>query len=81
MNITGRELEVLRLVCSGLTAVEAGNVLHISRRTVEDHKKNMRKIWHLKNERELICMAFSLGLVTKDDLYIYPREGKKEGNV
>jgi len=63
LHITGRELEVLRLVCSGLTGNEAGEVLHISRRTVEEHKKNMRKIWNLRNERELVCMAFSLGLI------------------
>ena len=76
-HITGMEMEVLRNVCGGLSATEVGNVLHISRRTVETHKRNLRKIWSLQNERELICTAFSLGLVTKDDVYPYGRDRKK----
>ena len=77
ISITGRELEVLRWVCSGLSGDEIGYVLQISRRTVEEHKKNLRKIWRLQNERELISMAFCLGVITKDDINFISGEVKK----
>ena len=80
MHITDREFEVLRWVCSGLTGEEIAEVLGISLRTVNSHKKSLRKIWNLDNERELISMAFSSGLITKDDICLYHRKDKRKGN-
>ena len=74
LHITDREMSVLRLSCCGFSGNEIGERLGISRRTVEEHKRNLRKIWGLDNERELICMAFSLGLVTKEDIHIHTRK-------
>ena len=38
-EITDRQLEVLRLVCNGFSGHEIADVLYISLRTVNDHKK------------------------------------------
>jgi len=40
-SLTLRQREVLRLLVDGLTTKEIGSKLHISARTVEDHKYRM----------------------------------------
>lgn len=45
VKLTGRETEVLRLICDGFTNAEIGKKLFISQRTVEGHRANLfRKI-------------------------------------
>ena len=70
-NITEREKEVLRLVCSGLSGDEIGQVMQISRRTVEDHKKSLRKVLNVRNERELIWIASHLELVDEKEVHFF----------
>lgn len=38
--LTDRETDVMRLICEGLTAQGVGEVLGISSRTVEIHRRN-----------------------------------------
>ena len=39
--LTGREIEIVKLLCDGLSAKEIGRRLHISTRTVETHRHNV----------------------------------------
>jgi DNA-binding NarL/FixJ family response regulator len=56
-KLTGREIEVLKLFCDGLTYREIGKKLFISHRTVETHKNNILKKLKLKSKAEMIKYA------------------------
>jgi DNA-binding NarL/FixJ family response regulator len=61
--LTLRQREILRLLVDGLTAKEIGAKLHISSRTVEEHKYRMMESLGLKSNTELIHFAFKHGIV------------------
>jgi DNA-binding CsgD family transcriptional regulator len=73
LDITGREKEVLHLLCNGYTTGEIGDTLHISKRTVESHKTDIYAIYHVRNERELLRVAYYLDLFDKHELCFYGR--------
>jgi DNA-binding NarL/FixJ family response regulator len=70
-SFSKREMEVLLLVCNGFTTDETGEMLHISRRTVETEKTKLYAVFHVRNERELIRVAYYMDLFKKDDLCFY----------
>jgi DNA-binding NarL/FixJ family response regulator len=61
--LTLRQREILRLLVDGLTAKEIGSKLHISARTVEDHKYRMTESLGLKGNSELIHFAIKHDIV------------------
>jgi DNA-binding NarL/FixJ family response regulator len=61
--LTLRQREILHLLVDGLTAQEIGTRLHISARTVEDHKYRMTESLGLKGNAELIHFAIKHGIV------------------
>jgi DNA-binding NarL/FixJ family response regulator len=61
--LTLRQREVLRLLVDGLTTKEIGSKLHISARTVEDHKYRMVESLGVKGNAELIHFAIKHGIV------------------
>jgi DNA-binding NarL/FixJ family response regulator len=58
-----RQREILRMLADGLTAKEIGVGLHISARTVEDHKYRMAESLGLKGSAELIHFAIKHGFI------------------
>ena len=62
-TLTLRQREILRLLVDGLTTREIGSRLHISARTVEDHKYRMSESLKLKSKAELIHFAIKHGIV------------------
>jgi DNA-binding NarL/FixJ family response regulator len=70
-SFTKRQLEVLTLICNGFTTDEMGEMLHISVRTVENHKTDLYAVFHVRNERELIRVAYYMDLFKKDELCFY----------
>ena len=48
--MTNREIEVMRLVCEGLTAQGVGEVLCLSSRTVEIHRSNAIRKLNARNQ-------------------------------
>jgi DNA-binding NarL/FixJ family response regulator len=62
-SLTLRQREVLRLLVDGLTTKEIGSKLHISARTVEDHKYRMLECLGVKGNAELIHFAIKHGIV------------------
>jgi DNA-binding NarL/FixJ family response regulator len=73
-SFTKRQLEVLTLVCNGFTTDETGEMMHISRRTVETDKTDLYAVFHVRNERELIRVAYYMDLFKKDELCFYGGE-------
>jgi DNA-binding NarL/FixJ family response regulator len=60
-----REREILELLAQGKSSREAGDILFITERTVETHRKNMLEKSNVKNTVELIAYASALGLLRK----------------
>ena len=62
-TLTTREREVLQLVAEGKTSPEIAAHLHISPRTVENHRANLMRKLGLQNQSELIRHALRHGLI------------------
>ena len=60
-----REREVLNLLADGKSSKEIGELLFITERTVESHRKNMIMKGQVKNTVELIAYASALGVLKK----------------
>jgi DNA-binding NarL/FixJ family response regulator len=60
-----REREILELLAQGKSSRETGDMLFITERTVETHRKNMLEKSNVKNTVELIAFASTLGLLRK----------------
>ncbi len=57
VNLTTRELEVLKLICNELTAVEIAEKLFISTRTVDGHRQNLLDKTGARNTAGLVIYA------------------------
>ncbi len=60
--LTGREVEVLRLLVEGHTNREVASQLYISARTVEFHRANIQRKLSAKGRAELMRCAREIGL-------------------
>lgn len=63
INLTARELEVLKLTAEGLTNMEMADKLFTSRRTVEGHRQSLIDKTGARNSAALIVYAFRAGLL------------------
>jgi DNA-binding NarL/FixJ family response regulator len=61
-QLTGRELEVLRLITKGISLKEIATMLEISSKTVSTHKARLTIKLGLKNNADLIRYGLSHGL-------------------
>jgi two-component system response regulator NreC len=66
-TLTPREREVLQLAAEGKTNPEIAAVLHISQRTVENHRARLMRKLGLQNQSELVRHALRHGLVSLDE--------------
>jgi DNA-binding CsgD family transcriptional regulator len=55
--LSGRELQVLKLLARGLISKEIADILKISKNTVENHKQNIYEKTGTKKATELVAMA------------------------
>ena len=62
-GLTERELEILRLSGQGLPAAKIADMLHISPRTVTNHKQNIYTKMGVKSTPEMIFKAKEAGLL------------------
>jgi len=62
-NLTKRELEVLKLIVDEKGNKEIANILFISKRTVDAHKRNLLEKLQVKNTVGLVKHAIKLGIV------------------
>jgi DNA-binding NarL/FixJ family response regulator len=61
--LSPREIEIVRLVASGLIAKEIAGKLHLSTHTIYTHRKNIMKKLKLGTTSELVLFAVNEGLV------------------
>ncbi|MEP7035374.1 MAG: response regulator transcription factor [Actinomycetota bacterium] len=63
-GLTAREVEVLKLVATGMSYKQIGEHLFISHRTVQNHVQNTLIKLHLHNRVQLVRFAIAKGLDT-----------------
>ena len=63
-HLTGRELEILKLIAEGFTNKEIGEQLFISHRTVDTHRTNMMRKLGVNNLAGLINYAIKHNIIT-----------------
>ena len=64
--LTGREVEVLKLVAQGLSNHEIGETLVIAERTVSKHVSSIIEKLHVSNRTQVALYALKEGLATLD---------------
>lgn len=62
-SLTPRELEIIKLLSSGMTTKEIATNLFICDKTVERHKSNLMKKLQIKNTAQLIKLAVEKGIL------------------
>jgi len=62
-ELSEREIEILLLICSGLSNQEIGDQLFISKRTVEKHRANILCKTNCKNTAGLVMYAIKTQLI------------------
>lgn len=67
LQLSTRELQVLKLVFSGLVAREIADKLALSPKTIDKHRENIMRKLHVNNLVELINRVHELKLFT--DVY------------
>jgi DNA-binding NarL/FixJ family response regulator len=75
-NITGRQMEIIRLLCNGFTGHEICAVLAISEATLYVQKSKVYTALNVCNENELIRVALLFGWIKLDELRFFGREYK-----
>lgn len=63
-RLTEREQEVLKLVAQGHTAPEIGEMLFISRKTVDTYKQRINEKLGLQHRADYVKLALKLGLLS-----------------
>jgi two-component system, NarL family, response regulator NreC len=66
-TLTARERQVLQLAAEGATSLEIAARLHISHRTVENHRASLMKKLGLKNHAELVRYALRRCLIPLEE--------------
>ena len=63
IRLTKRELEILKLLCDGLSNYDIGEQLFLSHRTVENHRMSLLQKFDVKNSVALVRAALQQGLI------------------
>jgi DNA-binding NarL/FixJ family response regulator len=60
IEISKREIEILKLISLGYSTKDIANQLHVSNETIKSHRKNLFRKYSAKNSANLIRKAFYL---------------------
>lgn len=63
-ELSRREVEIVQLLCEGLSSKEIARRLHLSTKTVENHRYNIYKKWEVDSIAALMRQAIQHGLVS-----------------
>jgi DNA-binding CsgD family transcriptional regulator len=72
-----RHKECLFMLCGGMKPEQIGKMLHITRKTVNNHLRKMYEIFHVGGRDEMVAFAWMNKLVTEKDIRFYYRKPKK----
>lgn len=67
-KFSGKEIELIRLLCKQMTSQEISNNLNLSLRTVEQYRSNITRRIQAKNLAGVIKFALQNGLISLDEL-------------
>ncbi len=62
-NLSEREIEILKLICKGLSNQEIGEKLFISKRTVDKHRSNILDKTGANNTASLVMYSIKNGII------------------
>ena len=62
-NLSEREIEILQLICEGLSNQEIADKLFISKRTVDKHRSNILEKTGTKNTASLVMYSIKDGII------------------
>jgi DNA-binding NarL/FixJ family response regulator len=69
-GLTPAEIEITKLIASGMTTKEIAAQKHVSFHTVMSHRKNIFRKLNINNTSELIMYAIKTGLIDNIEYYI-----------
>ena len=72
-RLTGRQIEIIRLVANGFTGAEIADALYISERSVDSRKSEIYTALNVWNENEVIRAAICLGIIRAEELDFFGR--------
>ncbi len=79
-ELSGREIDILKLICGQLSNQEIADKLFISSRTVETYRENLLKKTKSRNTAGLVVYALRNDLIDKTSgKFINPKKGQKKG--
>lgn len=61
--LSGREMQILKLLCDGNTTPKIANILHLSEHTVKTHRKNIMQKMEVRNSMDIMKIAYEKGLL------------------
>ena len=64
--LSEREVEIIRLIASGLTTREIAGKLYRSEHTISTHRKNIMRKLNLRSSSELMVYAMASGLILQE---------------
>ncbi len=65
--LSPREEQILKMISKGITNKEIGEILDISKRTVENHRASLKKRLNAKKTADLVKYAISEGYISPED--------------
>ncbi len=68
LSISGREIEILRLICFQLNSTQIAEKLEISARTVENHRFNLLNKTNSKNIAGMVVFAIQNKIINLEEL-------------
>ena len=63
VNLSEREIEIVRYISKGLTSTEIAKILNLSKRSIDTFRMRMMKKLQVKNSTELVKLLIERGLV------------------
>jgi DNA-binding NarL/FixJ family response regulator len=73
-RLTGRQVEIARLVANGFTGAEIAETLGISERSVDSRKTEIYTAMNVRNENEVIRAALCFGIIKPEELQFFGRD-------
>ena len=67
-EFSGKEIEIIRLICQQKTAKEIAALVYLSERTVEQYRSNIGKRIGARNMGGIIKFALQYGIIELEDL-------------